>query len=1110
MRIANAAGLGLELDPDGGIRCIRHGEQVVNLFQGNGMEPGPANLWLRLHAGGAVEVVPLLGPQSPLRPAPEVGGFRSRGAAGGLQVEVRLALAGDRAAWCWQVALENRGAVAVTVDLVHAQDLALASLGAVRQNEYYVSQYLDLAPLAHPRCGWVVAARQNLKQGGRHPWALLGSLRRAVSYATDGLQLHGLEQRMGRTPRGLAEGLPGVRLQHEHALAALQEEPATLPPGGRWQGGFFAALQADHPAATSDADLAAVDEALAWTATLPWPPSDGGAAEPAPRARSLFASAPLLESLALPEPELRRLFGAGWRHEEREGGELLSFFCGDDAHVVLRAKEARTQRPHGHILRTGEALVPEESALTSTVWMAGVFHSMVTQGHVSINRFLSTARGWLSLYRSPGLRLFVGVDGAWQQLGVPSAFEMRPGACRWVYRHARGTLEVVSAVQPGAHRLGLRGRVLEGPPVAWLATLHLALGGDDGNASTAVPWRRQGDEVLVSVPPGSELHARFPGGGFAVGALPGTALAGVAGDGRLFSDGQSRGLPFVCLEGEPCTVFGLELSGRLLPEAHAAAASVPLPRLRAPGEGASSWEVRRLGEMLPWLRHDALVHYLSPRGLEQYSGGGWGTRDACQGPLEMLLALDRGEAARDLLLRVLAAQNADGDWPQWFQFFERERHLRAQDAHGDVVFWPLLGAARYLLATGDASLLDAEVPFHAPPGTTAEVATVERHLERALEVVAGRRVAGTALAAYGHGDWNDSLQPADPAMRDRLCSAWTVTLHHQTLAALARALRLAGRGARSAALEAEAARVASDFRRWLMPDGVIAGYAIFAGGDAPEPLLHPRDLRTGVRYSLLPMMHAILEGLCTPEEAAAHQALVRQHLWGPDGARLFDRPLPYRGGPERLFQRAESSSFFGREIGIMYTHAHLRYAQMQAHVGDARGLLRSLALSHPVQLRQRLPQASLRQANCYFSSSDAAFRDRYQAQEEYGRVAAGQVALDGGWRVYSSGPGIALAILTGCMLGLRREGEALIVDPVVAPELRGLRAQVPLLGRTLQVEYQVAGDGFAPQALTLNGARLPFTREPNRYRAGGASVPLATFRGALGGGGADLLVVELG
>ena len=39
----------------------------------------------------------------------------------------------------------------------------------------------------------------------------------------------------------------------------------------------------------------------------------------------------------------------------------------------------------------------------------------------------------------------------------------------------------------------------------------------------------------------------------------------------------------------------------------------------------------------------------------------------------MLLALDRAEPVRDLLLRVMSAQNPDGDWPQWFMFFERER-----------------------------------------------------------------------------------------------------------------------------------------------------------------------------------------------------------------------------------------------------------------------------------------------------------------------------------------------------------------------------------------------------------------------------------------------------
>ena len=100
----------------------------------------------------------------------------------------------------------------------------------------------------------------------------------------------------------------------------------------------------------------------------------------------------------------------------------------------------------------------------------------------------------------------------------------------------------------------------------------------------------------------------------------------------------------------------------------------------------------RLAEIVPWYTHNALVHYLSPRGLEQYSGGGWGTRDVCQGPVEVLLALGREQPIRDLLLRVMAAQNPDGDWPQWFMFFERERDIRAGDSHGDIVLLAAGGA----------------------------------------------------------------------------------------------------------------------------------------------------------------------------------------------------------------------------------------------------------------------------------------------------------------------------------------------------------------------------------------------------------------------------------
>ena len=166
-----------------------------------------------------------------------------------------------------------------------------------------------------------------------------------------------------------------------------------------------------------------------------------------------------------------------------------------------------------------------------------------------------------------------------------------------------------------------------------------------------------------------------------------------------------------------------------------------------------------------------------------------------------------------------------------------------------------------------------------------------QHTQRALALSAARCIPGTHLAAYWHGDWNDALQPAQPALRERLCSAWTVTLHHQTLCSLAQALDAGGRSGDAQPLRQQAAQVLADFQRLLVKDGVVAGYALFTAGGGAQPeqwLLHPSDRLTGLRYSLLPMMHAVLEDMLPADVARAQVALVRQHLLGPDGARLFD------------------------------------------------------------------------------------------------------------------------------------------------------------------------------------------------------------------------------
>jgi 1,2-beta-oligoglucan phosphorylase len=1092
--LSSPSGLRAEISASGAVRRLDCGPTTLTLFVGNEVECGPANLFLRRRGGS--ERTPLLGPASPTRfGAAADGRLAGRGTWQGIDYEISLVLAAAASVWFWHVRLRNTTSEAQELDLTYAQDLALAPYGAVRMNEYYVSQYIDHTPLADPQRGTLLASRQNQAAEARNPWCLIGSLRRAASFATDALDFHGLASRAGEPPTGLVGELPGRRLQHEHSMAVLRDEPLRLAAGESLPAGFFGLFVADHPDASSQADLSRVGGVLALPEAVPaadsMEPAEGGGGD-----GTLFSAAAPLEAADLDDDALRGLFAPPWRHEENdERSERLSFFHGADRHVVLRAKELRVLRPHGQLLRTGRHLTPDESALTSTVWMSGVFHSMLAQGHVSINRFLSANRSYLGFFRSQGLRIFARLAGEWRLLGVPSAFEMAPESCRWIYRHAGGEIQLCSAARNEPHALTLDIEVTAGPDTAFLISQHIALNGDDGNAAQPLAWRRSGNDLIVTAAKDSDVGRRFPRGEFRITLSPQTAVDRVGTDELLFLDGRSRQEPYLCIATPATRRAGLSVRGFLVPEEEQTPWRLPAGEPLTPSltvEPAAAAEhgasATRLAAMVPWYAQNALVHYLSPRGLEQYSGGGWGTRDVCQGPVEMLLALGRTEPLRDIVLRVMAQQNADGDWPQWFMFFERERGIRAGDSHGDIVFWPLVALAQYLLASGDAGILDAPAPFFDPAGPEAgERATVWEHIERAFTVIGRRLIPGTKLAAYGHGDWNDSLQPADPALRDHMCSAWTVTLHFQALTTLAQALRSAGRGAQAEPLERQAEAVRADFQRLLLPDGVLTGYAVFEGAGI-RYLLHPRDATTGVRYSSLAMIHAILEDMLTPEQTRAHLELIGRELTGPDGVRLFDRPLPYHGGPQRIFQRAESATFFGREIGLMYMHAHLRYAQALAHVGLAEDFFRALCRADPIGIRSVVPAATLRQANCYYSSSDAAFADRYQARAEYARIRDGTISLDGGWRVYSSGAGIALALTLRRFLGITWEARALCVDPVIPGVLDGMRVKTSMRGHPLEVTYRVGASGNGVNEIVFNGERLPFTRAPNPHRRGAVRV----------------------
>ena len=209
------------------------------------------------------------------------------------------------------------------------------------------------------------------------------------------------------------------------------------------------------------------------------------------------------------------------------------------------------------------------------------------------------------------------------------------------------------------------------------------------------------------------------------------------------------------------------------------------------------------------------------------------------------------------------------------------------------------------------------------------------------------------------------------------------------------------------------------------------------------------------------MTRAVLAEIFTPDEAKRHLDIIARELRFPDGVRLMSEPATYHGGRERLFKRADTAANVGREFGLQYVHAHLRYAQAMAKVGDADALWWALQVCNPVGLTTMLSNAAARQSNVYFSSSDADFDDRLEAAARWSELRAGTVAVRGGWRLIQR-TGLFLHTVRACLLGVREAFGDVVFDPVLPHSLDGL-SDAHAAGKRHRLRYRVRRGTSAPR-----------------------------------------------
>lgn len=1134
MRIPALADLGLvelrtasplvaQLLRTGALFALRHGPTLLNQVLPDPAEDGLFRLLLRVHGagGGIARSHALIGSGLDFAHTSGAACWTTPDHAG-LQCITTLELHPQQPAWRWRIRVRNTGAEPCRVDVLHAQDLGLADEGAVRNNEAYTSQYIDLLPQRDEALGWTIFARQNQPAtGGRHPWLAFACATGAEAYCTDGWQFFGTDHRLTGVPAAVrAPALASTRLQYEFALAGLQSRAQVIPPGAGVEFVFVARFVEDHPAASSAADLVPVRELL--------PAAWGEAVFPAATraTRSLFSTARWLHGERPAAADLAAWFPGPLRHVETAAdGTILSFFCHTDTHVVTRDKEALVARPHGHILRSGDSTWIDDDQFGVTCYAAGVFGAQAYLGNSSFARLLPVVRNALNVMRAGGQRVFVRfAAGEWAQLGVPSVFVMTPGEVRWIYRVGETVLEARVWCSSSLSASFLELRVKAGVAGEFLVSHQLVLGSAEFEQQGTMTAHPPSGWFVCRPSPASLAGQHWRDLTFAVASGNVADVAELGGAELLYPDGRPLAGTHAVLRTHPVTrctfiMLGTYAGAASLPAAIQAARidcadGAPLsparpPALRLQLSGALAAETTRLGEIIPWLNHNASIHFSAPHGLEQYGGAAWGVRDVCQGSVEWLLAAGEFATVRHILTTVFEQQYAlnpkdpavAGCWPQWFMFAPF-RFIQQAHSHGDVCFWPVKALCDYAEASNDLAFLHTKLGYTDPVQFTATgpADTLWAHCDRVIAHCEARFIPGTALVNYGDGDWDDTLQPADPAMRTGMVSAWTVGLAYHTFGQLAEISRRAGETARAARLDQLRQRMRADFARLAMPDDIVAGFLLTEKQGGFRPLLHPSDQVTGIRYRLLPMTRSILAELFTPEEARRHLEIIDRELRFPDGVRLMSEPAVYHGGLEKLFKRADTAANVGREIGLQYVHAHIRYAEALAKVGDADRLWQALQVINPVALAEVVPNAAPRQSNVYFSSSDADFADRCEAARRWPELRTGRVSVRGGWRLYSSGPGLFLHKIRSCLLGVRESFDEVVFDPVLPRRLDGLVAEITLCGRPVTLSFRVYTSSHSPEFITVNGRRLDGRAAANPYRKGGLRVAVVQLSAHLTAG----------
>ncbi|MET0598352.1 MAG: glucoamylase family protein [Mesorhizobium sp.] len=456
-----------------------------------------------------------------------------------------------------------------------------------------------------------------------------------------------------------------------------------------------------------------------------------------------------------------------------------------------------------------------------------------------------------------------------------------------------------------------------------------------------------------------------------------------------------------------------------------------------------------------WLPYQSLACRIRARSAFYQASGAFGFRDQLQDTLALLL--HDPQLAHAQIRNAARRQFREGDVQHWWL---PRTDAGVRTTISDDVVWLGYALSYYVKVTGDASILAETVPFIegpplAPgehdafytPEVSKETATLYEHAARALDL-AIKRTGPNGLPLMLGGDWNDGMNRVGAEGRGE--STWLAWFLLKTLEDMAPIAEAQGDAARAKAWRDHASTLknAIEATAW---DGEWYRRGTYDDGT-------PLGSRTSDECQIdsIAQSWSVLSGHGDPARSGTAMGAAAARLVDPDLkiVKLFTPPF---SKTEKEPGYIKSYPPGVRENGGQYTHAATWFVIALAEMGRVEEAWRCFEMLNPVN--HALDEAA---AERYRVEPYVVAADIYSVGDKGGR---------GGWTWYTGSAGWLYRAAVEGILGIRREGGRLAIEPKLPPHWEGFSATVNLEGACYKIRIKKA-ERARTVAIEVNGKKI--------------------------------------